>query len=515
MAETKYLYGASIQGIQSYIFKTNKLKEIVGASELVEKICTSLFKEHLNGQYNDDNCITSAAGNIRYIFDIKEQCETFVRDFPMKVMEFAPGISISQAVVKMEGDFSGNLNDLELKLKAQRNKATIDVNKGLLITERSRRTGEPAITAICKGNGEFLDASTNEKQIVVNREDGNNNLSSRFTLARKFFGQDIDLKYRESFQYDSDKLTENEKKSYIAVIHADGNNLGKIIHELGKSLKNHTSPEKIKKVYQNFSKAIDEATQRAAQNAYTEIFNQYNNGKETIVPFRPIILGGDDLTVICEAKNAVKFTKLFLREFEIQTEEKLKKIKEDFSITITKLTACAGIAFVKSKFPFYYAADLAEQLCAEAKKVSKDKDPENVPSSLLFYKVESSFVDSYTQIKERVLTAKGVDFQYGPYYTAIDTIHKPSVEKLIDRSGILKQNDTPASSLRNWLSVLSNGIAEANLLMKRIIEIDSENKFADKLELKANIFDEDILKNKITHIYDIVTLASLTENEEE
>jgi hypothetical protein len=29
----KYLYGAGIQGIQDFIFVTNKLKEIVGASE--------------------------------------------------------------------------------------------------------------------------------------------------------------------------------------------------------------------------------------------------------------------------------------------------------------------------------------------------------------------------------------------------------------------------------------------------------------------------------------------------
>ena len=37
---SKYLYGAAVQGIQDFIFKTNELKHIVGASELVEQICT-------------------------------------------------------------------------------------------------------------------------------------------------------------------------------------------------------------------------------------------------------------------------------------------------------------------------------------------------------------------------------------------------------------------------------------------------------------------------------------------
>ena len=41
----KYLYGASVQGIQNFIFQSNKLAEIVGASELVEEICTTKFAQ--------------------------------------------------------------------------------------------------------------------------------------------------------------------------------------------------------------------------------------------------------------------------------------------------------------------------------------------------------------------------------------------------------------------------------------------------------------------------------------
>ena len=34
----KYLYGASIQGIQEYIYATNKLQEIIGASEIIDSL---------------------------------------------------------------------------------------------------------------------------------------------------------------------------------------------------------------------------------------------------------------------------------------------------------------------------------------------------------------------------------------------------------------------------------------------------------------------------------------------
>ena len=75
-----YLYGASVQGIQNFIFQSNKLREIVGASEMVSQICTRLFYELLQqkkyasdiqlseAMCADDNFILHAAGNIKYIF---------------------------------------------------------------------------------------------------------------------------------------------------------------------------------------------------------------------------------------------------------------------------------------------------------------------------------------------------------------------------------------------------------------------------------------------------------------
>ena len=47
---SKYLYGASVQGIQEFIFKTNKLKEIIGASKIVEKMDSFDFQKEYNLQ---------------------------------------------------------------------------------------------------------------------------------------------------------------------------------------------------------------------------------------------------------------------------------------------------------------------------------------------------------------------------------------------------------------------------------------------------------------------------------
>ena len=85
MAET-YLYGAAVQGIQNFIFQTDKLKRIGKASEIVEEICTTVFKDfEKNGE-----SVVRAAGNIKHLFYDRKSCEKAVKDFPRKVMEMAP-----------------------------------------------------------------------------------------------------------------------------------------------------------------------------------------------------------------------------------------------------------------------------------------------------------------------------------------------------------------------------------------------------------------------------------------
>ena len=65
---SKYLYAAAVQGIQDFIFKTNDLKHIVGASELVEQICTKAFDEFEVNEANGVS-VVRAAGNIKFIFE--------------------------------------------------------------------------------------------------------------------------------------------------------------------------------------------------------------------------------------------------------------------------------------------------------------------------------------------------------------------------------------------------------------------------------------------------------------
>ena len=160
---TKYLYGASVQGIQQFIFQTNELKDIVGASELVESICTELFKKVVGQRWKEANQVISAAGNVKYIFEDRAECEEVVRNFPREVMTNAPGVTISQAVVELGNDFVKSVNELEGKLRSQRNKPCKSITVGRLGISRSPQTGLP-ITKPDEENEKEYDASTYAKR---------------------------------------------------------------------------------------------------------------------------------------------------------------------------------------------------------------------------------------------------------------------------------------------------------------------------------------------------------------
>ena len=94
-SKTYYLYGAAVQGIQNFIFQTNKLKEIVGASELVEEVCTEVFKKEVDKSFHeydgDTGAVLMASGHIKYIFDENDSAlEKVVKNMPKRVQEHAP-----------------------------------------------------------------------------------------------------------------------------------------------------------------------------------------------------------------------------------------------------------------------------------------------------------------------------------------------------------------------------------------------------------------------------------------
>lgn len=369
------------------------------------------------------------------------------------------------------------------------------MDMGCLITERARNTGNPAVSF---EHGESVDAGTQKKR---NAQQEFNGLANKIVLEKG-----------KRFPFDFEELVKSAEKSWMAIIHADGNGLGKVLQQVGNQLKDRNEMELIQ-TFQEFSKKLEESTINATKSA-TSVFVDYaekGKGKSEFYPFRPIILGGDDLTVVIRSEFALSFTQCFLEEFEKETAKNLTPLFNKYNIKIDCLTACAGIAFIKSSFPFHYGYDLAEQLCSIAKKESKKINNEKVPASLMFHKIQSSFIGTFDEIIKQELTCyDGLSYVAGPYFLKKYGI---TIKDLDDNAKELMKEGAPASQLRRWVTERYSNDLKAKSLMARtiqVLEMDNQRKrFISNLNLKPELFLDD---KAACPYYDYISMASLLKN---
>ena len=503
---SKYLYGASVQGIQEFVFQTNKLKEIIGGSEVVEKICTTIFQETVD-KYNEENLIIGAAGNIKYVFDSKTECEALVLKFPKIVMSEAPGITISQSVVEIDDtkNIFEQIDDLETNLRIQRNKPIVQHGLGLMITERSRRTGGAAVGWIKEM---AVDGSQLQKKNYAEGNSFYNQKSASNTLMKKMIGSGRILDKKIPFNVGD--IVGNKEREWLAIVHADGNNLGKIILKLVDSLKSDTenySLEKGIKILRDFSRKLDKATTKAAAEAYAFIdAEQSGNAK---YPLRPVVLSGDDLTVIIKGDLAMSFTKSFLKNFEEETKSVFSNFckdhgLKDLDLVQSGMSACAGIAYIKPSYPFHYGVHLSEELCKNAKKIGKLINPINTPSCLSFHKVQSSFTEDYKEIIEKEYKTKGPNLNFGPYFLNKQDDYY-TIDDLQEKAVLIQRKDAPQGPIRNWLTMLRIDTEKAKQDFQRIQNLNK--KYTDRLSFSDNSKKRG--QEFFTPFFDVLTIASI------
>jgi hypothetical protein len=96
------------------------------------------------------------------------------------------------------------------------------------------------------------------------------------------------------------------------------------------------------------------------------------NGDRTntlILPFRPLILGGDDLTMLCHSTYAMQFVRDLSETFQEQSRIAAREsaLQPLWPATNGELTISAGILYTKVTYPLHSAIPYADSLLASAK----------------------------------------------------------------------------------------------------------------------------------------------------
>jgi len=437
-------------GIQNYIFSSNKLAENVGASKLVADIFSKTlpsviaeeteseifdWKKHKKAPLTEGftaEVIYEGGGNAYIAFKDEPTFQKITKKFLIKVSLEAPGLGIAVAAIdtdfleKYKEDFE-LLNERLTLVKGGFNVPTFAGNQP--ITKQSGRIGLPVSNFAF---GEHLNRSQFLKR-------------NRYAVYRRETKiHDLDFN-NLAFEKDSDSL--------IAIIHVDGNNMGKHIKAYMETFDEYKDAvPRIRELSVRISECYENALDKTINEfniAYQEYIEKekkkYPPDAKTDFPKDPLIKlisDGDDITLVICGRFAIDFAVKLLHNIE-NTHKPDRPFKE------TPPTACAGVVIFHSHYPFSYAYKLVEDLCSSAKIPSRSCDG----SYIDFHLHQSGRVASLPDLRERLYKVDGKTILRRPWRASQDKKPYPNFKWLDDTSTAFK-GDMP----RNKLKKIRNAI---------------------------------------------------------
>ncbi|QTR44834.1 hypothetical protein J9253_12480 [Thiothrix litoralis] len=488
MAYYAYLFEA--KSIQSYIFATNKLKEIIGGSELIERLTANdgLLRQtliSLGFEEDADIRLSRCGGAAFYAFsENEENLKKLANLWPLVFRQYAPDMEFIHAMAEGKNavDAFKTAHDA---LMADRNRPKVKLPQAGVYTLRFGRTGEPVTD--CKGTGEkreCFDQITLRKRAFSNSEA----LAQRVMWDSHRGEWPVNLTPEEG--QDGKNLPFTNDNRLVGLIHADGNGFGQLLMDLKDNVdKKIITNEQYIDVFRNISESIKTATEAAAANAVSKVlFPKMDGG---LFPARPIVLGGDDLTMIVRADLALPFTQAFLKAFEQESHNQFELLRSNYpnlkGIIPERLTACAGIVYAKSSQPFSLLHDLAEGLCKHTKTIAKRSDNllgKQVPSSLTFYRVTTSLIDDFKDILKNELTTRNICLSRGCY--TLDAHDKlPNLPDLLALQVFLAKSEVSRGALRQVTGLLHQSPEQAQRRYERWKEV-----MQDRDQNNWNTFNE-------------------------
>ncbi|MGB9678251.1 MAG: Cas10/Cmr2 second palm domain-containing protein, partial [Candidatus Ratteibacteria bacterium] len=356
-------------------------------------------------------------GNALVLFKDKDKATEFIKNYTKLLLVKVPGLKTAFGIIHDFDldNFKNSMKNLHENLRENKNKYFPNVTLPKYgFTLDCPRTNESAENFKDPERAEsFNEQDAKIKYISSVACTKLKSLETKLKSSDKAKDEMIDKKTKDikdilndkyTLTNDIEKLGQQEGKDYIAVVHIDGNKMGERFSKCESLSEYRKLSVGVKNATKNtFKKMIKILIEQIEKNKAFDLENgefklSKENGK-TILPIRPIVLGGDDITFISDGRLGVWLAEIFINEF----------IKQ--SINNESLSACGGVSIVKTKYPFYRAYKLAEDLTDKAKKESREKEG----SYIDFFISSSGWSGSLEDILNKHLSTVNGNLHFGPY----------------------------------------------------------------------------------------------------
>ncbi len=437
---TYYLALIETAGNQSYIFESNRVRAQVGASELVARSCTEWVLEAVGYSPDvepDDEFPPSTVARARWLLgqppiecrsesDQVAEVEVVlatsgkalllarergplvdvIRAVTRRAIDEAPGLDIAGAIL----GFKWAEQDLsEVYQRVVRDLA----NQRVQLMPTTARFPQLPPLATCADTGlpgtrlqqpDGREGTGHDEEVPIVRS---SEIVAKRDAAKVALNRIGALVPGHRLERNTDRLDRVMRgEGMVSVIHADGNGIGQVFADLHRAFhldeieecatRNRTYVDQLRR----FSLAIELITEEAFAGAVDAVARATSGDEATqsadeasqdatsspsdkTLKLVPVVLGGDDVTVICDAQLSLTFTQCLVSRFcELTVSpEDCARFPADFADELglavleagssegqsTGFGMGAGIVATHRHFPVFSAYSLAEELTLSAK----------------------------------------------------------------------------------------------------------------------------------------------------
>lgn len=424
MAISIYLFES--KGIQAYLGRSGRLADVVTVSDalanlindnehsdlalvlnesgLLEK--SDLLDSNNDNESNDIHFFRKKGGSF-YCWSADRNILCNLRTvWTLYFQNTFPGMAYTDSLVtdtkadcQINNDFHNLLNKAFSEMTGNFNRPSVMLPVASPVCQSTPRTGQIAVREERnKNRNEYRDLTKERTQFLLEDRHCNRRYFTEYlydkTIPEKIpqassektsqENNDTPAEYRNAYiqkliNYSRTITDDTASARDVALIHLDGNGVGQTLMALKTSLKNKDGSEYSKRM-SKFSEILENITGGAVKDTMEAIIRKAGT-KENFF-FRPLVVGGDDVTVLIEPRFAYDFVINFCKNFYKKSKEAINHKDNKDAITpiadaLQKagkpayLSASGGILFNKISHPFYNSLRIVEGLAEKAKRLTK------------------------------------------------------------------------------------------------------------------------------------------------
>ena len=548
---SRYIVTVETVKIKDFLFSTNKLRIIRGASYLLDYLNQVVVPEILksNGVKGED-IIYVGAGNAKFFVDDEDTAKNIAKEVKRVYKKEAPNSKVVVSYIETEyrvgKDNSKNkrkiwedIDKLAQNTAVEKSKGFPMMNLDFIGVEKCEICGKNSaqisvenlerdledIGLIVKDGEVILDnyslripALREQIKDLTGTTGDNKGIICEECLRKLIFSnrvKDTESEKKISFyNYVKDEFKDIELgteisdyengKSFIGFMYSDGDGLGDFLKNISQKFKNDKSSSNVEEKYleflKEFSETLDKNTKEALIDTIKDIFQGKEN-KRIIGEF--LIVGGDDVCAVFNPELVLELSEKFQKIFE----EKMKKYISKTKANDSKITSSSGVIIAKSKTPAFQLFDQALKL----QKLAKAKRYE--------HNAQTGFIDFQIIGSEGCVDIdafrKKIDFENNrvmerAYAINIEGNSKvKNVEKLFETIKELKKIKFPKNKLRYIYELKRDEKLEDFEKKMEFINILSKMKDEHIKFIKENYnidYDYQEFERYFNNIFDIVEL---------